>query len=346
MTFLVGSQAWAEDACAPRGEMRFVCGLHQPGDIEVLPGGRQLAVTQMNMSSSSFGVGWGPGQLTAVNTQDDSLSPLYPRPSAQVKSPVRKGWGDPACPGEIGTRLSPGGLFLSRRPDGAWQLLVVNHGVRESIEFFEVIRGDVEWRGCVIAPPSSLLGDVAAIHGGGFAVTNRVDGHRLDIVAHLQDYVARGKDTGFVYTWHASHGWRQLPHSEGTLPLGIESDAGGKAIYVAYTGPRGEIRKLDVVTGARLATAQNIQAERLSWDGKRLLATGLDGPYRVNACGRQPGRCPAPFHVTALDPMTLAATRVTAQGGGLVEGATVAVSQGKRLWIGAFLGNRILSIPR
>ncbi|CAB1370997.1 hypothetical protein [Denitratisoma oestradiolicum] len=332
--------------CAPQDGLKPICGLHQPGDLEALPDGRHLLVTQMNMGNTTFGVSWKPGQLTRVDGASGERVPAYPRPGALVRSNPRKGWGDPACPEEIGSALSPGGLHLSRRNDGVWQVLVVNHGVRESVEFFELGRDGLQWRGCVVAPPTSLLGDVAALPGGAFAATNMIDGHRLDLVARIGAVVARGEDTGFVLTWAPGAGWKQIPGSGGTLPKGIQSDSDGRHVYYSVGGLRAEVRKVVVATGAQVATAPGLQAERLSWDGRRLLATGFEGPYRADVCGKVAGHCPAPFHVTALDSSTLATTRLFRQDGTALEGATVAVPQGKRWFLGSFISRHILSIPR
>lgn len=338
--------AIGSDECAPHDGLRPICGLHQPGDLEPLPDGRHLLVAQMNMGSTRLGVIWQPGQLTQVDAASGEKVPAYPRPGAMVRAKPSRGWGDPACPGEIGSALSPGGLHLSRRGDGAWQLLVVNHGVRESVEFFELGRDGLEWRGCAVAPAASLLGDVAALPGGAFAATNMVDGHRLDRVERIGDVVARGEDTGFVLTWAPATGWKKIPGSEGTLPKGIQTDGDGRHVYYSVGGLQAEVRKIDVATGARLATVRNLQSDRLSWDGRRLLATGFAGPYRADACGKTAGRCPAPFHITALDPATLAATRLFSQDGSALDGATVAVPLGRRWFLGSFIDRRILSIPR
>lgn len=332
--------------CAPRDGYKPICGLHQPGDMEPLPDGKHLLVTQMNMRNNSFGVVWEPGQLTRVESTSGEKTPAYPRPGALVRNKPRKGWGDPACPGEIGAALSPGGLHLSRREDGIWQVLVVNHGVRESVEFFELGHDGLEWRGCAIAPAASLLGDVAALPKGRFAATNMVDGHRLDRVARIGETVGRGEDTGFVFAWTPGVGWKKIAGSDATLPKGIQSDSDGRHIYYSVGGLNAQIRKIATATGTRVATAHNLQSDRLSWDGKRLLATGFDGAYQADACGKMAGRCPAAFHVTGLDPLTLDATRLFKQNGSALEGATVAVPQGRRWFLGGFISRHILSIPR
>ncbi len=55
--------------------------------------------------------------------------------------------------------------------------MVVNHGHRESVEFFEVFVDEntvsMIWRGCVLAPDQEFHNDVVALADGGFIVSNR-----------------------------------------------------------------------------------------------------------------------------------------------------------------------------
>ena len=78
----------------------------------------------------------------------------------------------PRGPGRV--RVSR--LYLAQGSDDAHTLLVVHHGSRESIEFFEVGAGDgpptLAWTGCAVAPEGARLNSVVALPGGGFATTN------------------------------------------------------------------------------------------------------------------------------------------------------------------------------
>jgi hypothetical protein len=84
-----------------------------------------------------------------------------------------KDWGDATCPGVIGDALAPHGISLLKRSDGKTQLYVVNHGGRESIEMFELVRinrdGGLAWHGCVVS--TQTYNDVAALANGGFYAT-------------------------------------------------------------------------------------------------------------------------------------------------------------------------------
>src|SRR6185503_17968258 len=90
-------------------------------------------------------------------------------------APAGERWGDATCPGPPSAAFSPHGIDLARRRDGRLALLAVNHGGRESVEFFEVAEPEhptVTWRGCAIPPPESFLNEVAILPDGGFVTTH------------------------------------------------------------------------------------------------------------------------------------------------------------------------------
>ena len=84
-----------------------------------------------------------PGRLYAIDSARSSQPVvLYPSPSSGSE-PDRQRFRDcPGPPDELG--FSPHGLNAVRVKDGGTELYVVNHGGRESIEFFRVCAG---WRG-------------------------------------------------------------------------------------------------------------------------------------------------------------------------------------------------------
>ena len=62
----------------------------------------------------------------------------------------------------LGARAAARPHFLVEvglRADGQWQVLAVNHGGRESVEFFQLLEESegyrLAWRGCALAPPDS-----------------------------------------------------------------------------------------------------------------------------------------------------------------------------------------------
>ena len=172
--------------CDAHDGLEPLCGVRGSEDLEVLPGGGQLIVSESRVQFDAEGrMHWLPSGLARLDLGTRQPQPLYPAPGSA--HPVDH-WGDADCKGEIGAALSPHGMQLSRRADGRWQLLVVNHGGRESVEIFELLgrgaRASLAWRGCVLAPPHAFLNDVAALAAGGFVVTQYMDPRRTMAEQH------------------------------------------------------------------------------------------------------------------------------------------------------------------
>lgn len=342
--FLASAIAQATPSCEPQGELRPYCGFRQPEDLEPLADGRHLLVSQMNLNPTPTGFLFKPGKISLLDTRTGKARDLFPHRGKAAKSSPTPGWGDPQCPGEIGADFSPHGIHLSRRDDGRLQLLVINHGGREAVEFFELQGQRLAWRGCAVAPQGSVMNDVSARPDGGFIATNMIDATDPARAANTMEMVARGENTGFVWSWSETLGYQKVPGSDGALPNGVQVDAAGKYFYYSVMGLSSEVRKVDMATHRLVGTAQLPNPDNLSWDGGRLLAAGLIDPGTISSCGK-PGQCPTPSHVTAIDPATLRTTRIFEQDGTLQSGVSAAVVMGKRLYIGAFSGDRVLSAP-
>lgn len=340
--FAATTQALAMPPCHQQGEFRPYCGFRQPEDLEPLPDGHHLVVSQMNLTFSAQGFVFGPGKLSLLDTRNGRIRDLYPGKIAEGRP--TPGWGDPGCPGEIGADLSPHGIHLSRRADGRRQLLVINHGGREAVEFFELNGLRLTWRGCAVAPKGSTLNDVAARPEGGFIASNMIDGTPAQ-AAQAMARAMRGEDTGFVWSWSPMFGYQKVPGSEGTLPNGVQVDAQGRYLYYSVVGPQGAVRKIDLRTYRIVGAAATPNPDNLSWDGRRLLAAGVMDHAALSQCDGT-ATCRSASHVTAIDPDTMQATRLFEQDGSRQWGISVGVTMGRRLYIGAFAGDRVLSVPR
>jgi len=317
----------------------------------VLPGGKHLLVSQIDAQLDPSGsMRWKPGNLAVLDLRTHAVHALYP--------PVRRGstttrsWGDAHCPGEIGDALSPHGIHLSWRPDGRMQLLVVNHGGRESVEFFEVTgRGrtlGLEWRGCVVAPAFSALNDVVALPEGGFLVTHMTRNDGPDALVRGMQAGERGANTGHVWRWASSSGYTVVRGSEGPMPNGIEVDGSATSAYINFGTSGGGVRKLDLETGTTLAFAPTPSPDNSAWsaDG-RLLVTGLGKDADVASCLQATFAvtCNAKFYVAVLDPSTLATQAFFEHEGPPMGMGTVAVQVGRYFYIGSAAGDRLLRVP-
>jgi hypothetical protein len=324
--------------CAPSRDARPICGFQNPEDLAQLPESGAIVISQMGRMD-----GTKAGSLVFYDLASDAISPAFGGASA-ANLRVTPGWGDAACPGSPGEKFSPHGLALAPRPDGALQLLVVNHGGRESIEFFEVTDStppSLGWRGCAIAPEGAFLNDVAALPDGGFVTTHmfRKGSTLLPVIKGML-----GLSTGFVYEWQPQTGYRKIPGSDGGMPNGITTSPDGEALYVDLYFAN-EVRKISRRTGETLASVEIASPDNILWspDGSLLVASHNAPINEVMACGElEHGTCPFHFSIVLLDPETLAPRALYENSGPPMGAGTAALRIGNELVIGTFAGDRIV----
>jgi hypothetical protein len=323
-----------------------ICGFQNPEDLALLPGNRALLVSQFGAMD-----GTKSGSLVLHDLASESQRPLFPAGGIGSTPEVSGGarWGDESCPPPPAA-FSPHGIDLAPRPGGELQLLVVNHGGRESIELFKVTtagpRVSVEWRGCVLAPEDAFLNDVVGLPDGGF-LTTHMQPKRGGIAAYWQ--VLRGLlgfDTGYVLEWQPASGFRVVGGTEAPFPNGIEVSPDGATLYLnVYLG--NEVRRIDRRTGELLGRAAVPHPDNVTWsdEGRLLVASHTAGLGEMTACaGIEKGACGFEFQIVSLDPTTLEQRVVFKHAGAPMGGGTVAVQVGPALYIGSFAGDRIARV--
>jgi len=330
-------------SCEPVGAARPICGFQNPEDLELLPDGEHLLVSEFGSMQGARA-----GSLALFELASDERTVLYRGGDGGSVTP---GWGDPDCPGPPPEAMSPHGIHLSRRADGGLQLLVVNHGGRESVELFEVIGSGsgwaVAWRGCAVAPEGAWLNDVVALPEGGFLVTHMLPkrGGALQVVEYLKPALL-GMRTGHVLEWRPERGFAPLSGTEAAFANGIALSADGTTIYLnASIG--GEVLRIDRASGRAQGSAKVAGPDNSSWapDGRLLVASFTGQLWETLACdGIERGACPIPFEIVAVDPETLATETVYRGGGAPMGAGTVGVRVRDELFVGSFAGDRILRV--
>lgn len=344
--------------CTSVGSKVPICGLRGSEDIEVLPGQRALMVSGTGIGRDEQGsFGWLPGNIALLDLGKQQPAILYPdKPPAESSGKPAgssgKAWGDPACPDEIGHRLRPHGIHLSKRRDGRWQLLVVNHGARESVEIFEVEdparHPALVWRGCAVAPAGSNLNDVVALPDGGFLVTSTAMGTGPGALMAATLKSEQGENTGVVWRWSAGKGYTRQAGGDSPAPNGIQVDADGRTMYLNIGGNGGGLRKLDLETGRLLGFAPLSNPDNVAWapDGSLLVTGGVEGkPPRCRGTKHFECTCAAAFKVIAVNPRTMESRAVVEHEGPPMGGATVAVQADGHYYIGSYIGDRIMRMP-
>ena len=332
--------------CVAERGIHPVCGFQNPEDLALLADGTVL-VSQMGSMSGDR-----PGDISLYDPDSGQRSSLFPSGGPGALPHVgaaAEGWGADDCPGPPGPEFSPHGLDLAERPDGRLQLLVVNHGGREAIEFFEVVRkgSDVElpWRGCALPPPDSYINSVVATPEGGFLATHMFpkSSGPFSLLKGMAGFA-----TGYVLEWSPRAGFTQVPGSDVAMPNGIELSPDGKIIYLnVYLG--NEFKKIRRSDGKTLASLELAQPDNVHWnaDGSRLLVASHTGSFPdMLACQQQEtGSCPLGFEIVSIDPDDLSRVTLVANEGPPMGAATVAVQVGNDLYLGTFKGDRLARAP-
>lgn len=338
----VSAHSGGESDCQAEAGLAYVCGLQRPEDVLVIPGTRWLIVS-----------GYAPGAgLHFIDTRARTALPAYRRLAPEVDpDPARRlSCGEPVDPALFNAR----GLSMRALPSGGFQLLVVNHGGRESIEAFDLrLEQDVpqlRWRGCLSMPPGQVANSVAAFPDGTVLVTVLTRPGTA-----IADFV-QGQNTGAVWQWQpGAESFQQLAGTELPGNNGIEVDPDGRHFYVVAFGwhavavfDRTRIGPIEVIT------APDFMPDNIHWTSGRLLLAGMR--YDEPACGgtrrivdgvADPMLCHRGWVVGELD---LGQRRIATVAYGPpargFNGHSAAALLDGELWLGSFQSDRIALVER
>ena len=323
-------------SCEAVDGVDVICGLVAPEDIERTPDNSALVV----------GVLGPPGGLLLLDPATDAVTTVYGERAGRAEP--EPGWGDSACV-EPPSWLQSHGIDVRQRADGRVQVLAVNHAERESVEYLELVPGnggtEAIWRGCVIGPEYANFNDAVGLADGGFLVTHMAS-NDFPALRGLQAWL--GMNTGHVYRWHPEQGFSIVPGSDARMPNGIALAADGESYYInEYFGNR--VRRHALPGGELLASASVVQPDNLAWteDGLLLVASHPVGLMELLASLEQGYESPSllPFDVIELDAESLASRTLLSRDGPPMGAGTVALQHGEHVYIGSYVGERIIKEP-
>jgi hypothetical protein len=316
LTCLMGPGELGAQDCDPQGDVQFVCGPSNPEDLVRLP--EESWVIASGMEDN--------GHLYRVDTRDHTTDVVFPTDTSTPRFD-RETYG--ACPGPGVEEFRPHGLSLRPGPDGLHTLYVVRHGLRESVEVFEVDASQdaptLTWVGCVVAPEGVGLNSVAALPETGFAATN------------FQ------RPVGEVWEWQPDAGWAKVPGSETSGPNGLVAAPDGRWLFIGGWGTQSLIRlsrgKSEPQTDS-VDVGFHIDNVRWGPDGS-LFAAGHrgDSPEAIFECLGQ-GRCDSvTSRVAKVDPETLEAEEIIRYpSDDVLTIGTVAIQVDDEIWVGGIGG--------
>jgi hypothetical protein len=313
--------------------------MQSPEDIAIAPGGDYLLLSELG------NMGEYPGRILAFNVSDESWKPIYPVDEFTLPTQLQ---GDPACTRPPGPEMSPHGTHLVQLEDGSWRYLVVNHRGRETVELFSLeqnAKGEPQlaWQGCIYPAANTLINDVVGLANGEVIYT-RMFGPE-DFLRDTKGIA--GFDSGDVWRWSPNTGLHRLPGTDGALTNGIEISADERYIFINQYMDK-EVHKYDLQTERLAATADVAHVDNSAWgpDGRLWLTRHKMEPTVYLACTKDHKRtCGMEFEVVALNPDTMETKVIFNHQGPPMGAATVATPHRDKVYLGSFLGDRLLIAP-
>ena len=325
--------------CVDKGNLHPVCGLQSPEDIAIVPGGDYLLLSELG------NMGDFPGRIVLFDVRDESWRPIFPVGAATAPANLQ---GDDSCTEPPGTEMSPHGTHLVQLEDGSWRYLVVNHGGREAVELFsleapEYGQPQLQWQGCVFPADNTLINDVVGLGNGDVVFTRMY--HPDDFMGSLRGML--GFESGDVWRWSKGTGPTLLPGTGGSLTNGIEISPDERFIFINQYIDK-EIHKYDLSARKTVAIGQVANVDNSAWGptGELWLASHLMDLPVYQACTKDHSvTCGMAFEIVALDPETMESRVVFHHQGPPMGAATVAVPHRGKVYLGSFLGDRLLVVP-
>lgn len=321
---VVQQQAPADSRMWPSG---FVSGVWHPEDLVRLEGTPWIIVSAMRSVR-------GKGALLAVRAN-------AAEPAFEVE------WRPAAEAGRRGAfAFDPHGIDVRPRGEGAFDLLVVDHGAGEAIDWLTIETASgrpVVVAGMRIEKPAGTSGNAVAFEpGGGFVMTSMFDPRDPAILPKF----AAAEVTGGVWRWSEGEGWRRLgPDLSGANGIAV-SPADGAIIVSEWSARR--VWRLSAQGAVEACAPVDFLPDNLRWadDGALLLAGQVARPEAVFGCEARGEACPLAYAVVRVAPVTLAVTPLLRVGHREAHaagfgGATGALQVGTEIWIASFTGERI-----
>ncbi len=308
-------------------------GFTGPEDLEFVPKTNLMIVSNFYRYQ-----GQKPGGLALLDLKTEKVRWL------PITNAYEKGWGDDSCTTPL-QHIGPHGINLARRRDGRLELWVVNHQERQSIEMLEIkMESDGPhgiWHGCVTN--ANNFNDVAGMRDGGFVASVPVVKEVL--AAHGGKAANDGSISGYMMKWQPGGTLTELPNTEAPYTNGVQLSADERTMYYNAWTAR-EVRRYDLKTNSETGRIKvDFMPDNLSWraDGK-LLDTGVTEIGNTPDCPLVDGDCAHGFNVATIDLKSWTATDIYQAGPGVMPGASEALQKGKTLYIGGFLGERVVKV--
>lgn len=336
------------EGCNSDEILRVYCDFQNPEDLSKLPDERHILVSEFGaiipLSPENI-----PGNFSLLDTFNGTKKTLD----------ITMGpndWGDKNC--ERDTKIfSPHGIDVNQRQDGRYQLAVVNHMPKESIEMFELLQNEENWsliwRGCVFAPEHGYFNDVALKSDGSFYVSQMYD--KDSSLFRLALFDNTKENTGYIYYWEKNNDFIKVVNTDGAFPNGVELSQDENSLFINYAFGN-KTSKYSFMTD-ELEYSFNINGipDNITVDDEYLWIgaqdhSGLDSLIYCGVFAKKTfenpniNQCPLPFVGYQLMQSDLSLVNTYSYSDTVMGAATVALSMNGKLYFGTYHGDRIASI--
>lgn len=320
--------------CTAFNGMNYVCGPVSAEDLVRLPGTPWLIASGMAQAPA-------PGRVQLIDTAEKQWRVAWPIGDTPRLAHDRAQFPECATSPDLKS-FTAHGLSLRQTGPGRARLLVVNHGGREAIEFFDVDLDEglprVTWIGCVTMPTDTFVNSVVGLPDGSFLAT------QFYSISQGMNAIGTGQPTGGVLEWAPGKPVAEIPGTQLNGANGIEQAENGKVVYVAEWGKKQVIRfDRRGPSLKKTAIALDFSPDNLRWraDGSLIAAGQKLGPPSAGSGFALEG-----WSVAAIAPATLAVTpMLTSDRSNPLQGVSVGVEVDGWVWVGPFRGDRVGYAP-
>ena len=318
--------------CESNKELNVYCNFTNPEDLALSPDGNFLIVAE-------FG-----GMAPLVEMTSGKLSFFDIKEKIKVNANVSFGkneWGSSNCSRDPEIPFGPHGIDLIEREDGKFQLAVVSHHPKESIEMFELKEENgwmLEWKGCVDVDGLYYFNDVSLDTSGNFYASHMFESD-FSLVRALWNVFAKS-DTGFAVKWNQNDSFEELDYTAGSFPNGIALDQKNNNLIVNYNlGDKTIV--FDLATTQPLGTFEYNSPDNVIIKDGFAWVTNHDHTVAESLeCGDMVN-CPLPFSINKLSLLDLSLINSYKFESKNMGVGTVGLPHDGFLWIGSYKSDRL-----
>lgn len=301
----------------------FIEGIVNPEDLFAIPDQSWVIVCSMASPSNS-------GKIYAVHKEDQEIVLLFDSKALTEGSL------------ETLRTFSPHGIYMTKETANSYQLYVINHGIRECVEIFQVDFEQavprIHWENTLPIPEQVWANGLVVDSQKNIYLTSMYDPRDKDFLAKFN----RQEPTGQIWKWSKLNAWEPFGNQKFSGPNGIGIAANEDRLYLSEWAGQ-QLHQLSIPNKVVInSIALNFLPDNIRWSNTgKLLIAGQRGIPKEVFLSKGISATNIYFSVIEVDPSLEVVERSIDAGDREFANATVAVDLGKSYWIGCVENNKI-----